>query len=469
MGIENKERQEYMSKAIDEISKGMNISIEEMADAIIGSPDENIASLQNYIRSYIDKHDLAKQLRRIIPYFYDKNKIWWMWNTERFAWEIVDDTELLIIVKKLCAASTTRANERNEILEAMRQEGREFIPKPIKKTWIQFKDMLIDFKTGEEIKASPEWFVTNPIPYELHKERYVETPAMDKIFEEWVGKDYIKTLYQIIAYSLIPDYPIHRLFCFIGDGLNGKSCFLRLLEKFVGNENVTSTELDTLISSRFEVTKLHKKLVCIMGETNFAEISKTSIIKKLTGQDMMGFEYKNKTPFDDFNYAKIIIATNNLPATTDKTMGFYRRWCIIDFPNRFSEHKDILEEIPEEEYNILAVKSLIVLVDLMKDRKFHNEGTIEQRREKYEAKSNFLEEFINTFIKEDVDGFITKSDFIKKFLDWCKENRHRQMSETSLGTKMKQMGLESSKKHFNWMNDGRGGDARIWLGMVWKE
>src|SRR3990167_8207542 len=172
-----------MSKAIDEISKGMNISIEEMADAIIGSPDENIASLQNYIRSYIDKHDLAKQLRRIIPYFYDKNKIWWMWNTERFAWEIVDDTELLIIVKKLCAASTTRANERNEILEAMRQEGREFIPKPIKKTWIQFKDMLIDFKTGEEIKASPEWFVTNPIPYELHKERYVETPAMDKIFE----------------------------------------------------------------------------------------------------------------------------------------------------------------------------------------------------------------------------------------------------------------------------------------------
>ena len=78
-----------------------------------------------------------------------------------------------------------------------------------------------------------------------------------------------------------------------------------------------------------------------MGETNFSELNKTSILKKLTGQDVIGFEYKNKNPFDGFNYAKILIATNNLPTTTDKTIGFYRRWFIIDFPNRFSEEKDI--------------------------------------------------------------------------------------------------------------------------------
>jgi len=251
--------------------------------------------------------------------------------------------------------------------------------------------------------------------------------------------------------------------------MNGKSCFLRLLERFIGRENTTATELDTLIASRFEITKLHKKLVCVMGETNFAEISRTSIIKKLTGQDIIGFEYKNKNPFDDLNYAKIIIATNNLPATTDKTLGFYRRWCIIDFPNKFSEQKDILEEIPEEEYSVLATKSLILLKDLMKKKSFHNEGSIEQRKEKYESKSNFLEEFVNSFVKEDFGGFITKSDFNKKFLDWCKENRHRQVSETSLGTEMKKMGYESSTKHFNWMNEGRGGNARIWLGIAWKE
>ena len=170
--------------------------------------------------------------------------------------------------------------------------------------------------------------MTNPIPWKVSGDP--RTPTMDKIFEEWVGKEYVPLLYEILAYCLIPDYPINRLFCLIGSGLNGKSKFLELLQIFVGMQNVCSTELDSLISSRFEVTRLHKKLVCLMGETNFGEISKTSILKKLTGKDIIGFEYKNKNPFEDYNYAKILIATNNLPTTTDKTIGFYRRWCIID-------------------------------------------------------------------------------------------------------------------------------------------
>jgi len=170
-----------------------------------------------------------------------------------------------------------------------------------------------------------------------------------------------------------------------------KSKFLQLLTKFIGEDNVTSTELDTLLTSRFEITRLHKKLVCQMGETNFSEINKTSIIKKLTGQDIIGFEYKNKDPFEEINYAKILIATNNLPTTTDKTIGFYRRWMIIDFPNQFNEKKDILKDIPEEEYNALALKCSLILKDLLETRTFTNEGSVEDRMKRYEDHSNPLE------------------------------------------------------------------------------
>jgi len=322
--------------------------------------------------------------------------------------------------------------------------------------------------TGLRFPATYEYFVTNPLPHDLHKDLIESTPTMDKIFEEWVGKDYVKTLYEILAYSMIPDYPIHRIFCFVGAGMNGKSKFLELLRKFIGQDNCCSTELDTLMQSRFEVTRLYKKLVCQMGETNFEELSKTSTLKKLSGGDLMGFEYKGKTPFEDINYAKIIISTNNLPTTTDKTIGFYRRWMIIDFPNTFSEKKDILKEIPEEEFESLALKSVIILRDLLQKREFHNEGTIEERMEKYEARSNFLEKFINTYLESDVDGFVTKSEFYRKFIDWCKDNRHRQMTETSLGMSMKKLNFEGSTKHFNWMNDGQGGNARVWVGLKWK-
>jgi len=37
-----------------------------------------------------------------------------------------------------------------------------------------------------------------------------------------------------------------------------KSKFLELLRKFIGEPNICSTELDTLLTSRFEVTRLHK-------------------------------------------------------------------------------------------------------------------------------------------------------------------------------------------------------------------
>jgi putative DNA primase/helicase len=186
-----------------------------------------------------------------------------------------------------------------------------------------------------------------------------------------------------------------------------------------------------------------------MGETNFNEMSKTSILKKLSGGDLIGFEYKNKDPFEENNYAKIIIATNNLPTTTDKTIGFYRRWMIIDFPNQFSEKKDILKDIPEEEYEILAVKCLGILKDLLDKREFHNEGTIEERKEKYESKSNFLETFLYQFTIQDVNGHITKADFYKKFSSWSKENRHREMSEASVGLGMKKLGIDSERKYFD--------------------
>jgi P4 family phage/plasmid primase-like protien len=412
--------------------------------------------------------NVAARFYNIQPFYYDAYKIWWLWDNTHKKWFQIDETDLLIAIDNETESPTTTAQVKGNILEALKRVGRRKKPKPIKPTWIQFKDTLVDITNGQEILATPEYFAVNPIPWELNKEKFEDTPNMDKIFEEWVGKDYVKTLYEILAYSLLPDYPIHRLFCFVGAGMNGKSKFLELLRKFIGPENCCSTELDVLITSRFEITRLHKKLVCQMGETNFNEMSKTSILKKLTGGDLIGFEYKGKDPFEENNYCKVIIATNNLPTTTDKTIGFYRRWLIIDFPNQFSEKRDILADIPEEEYTSLALKSCIILKELLDKRQFHNEGSVEDRMEKYEAKSNFLEKFLKDMTIENVNGFITKAEFYRTFSSWCKENRHREMSETSVGINLKKLGIEQSTKYFDWMNDGKGGNGRVWLGLQWK-
>lgn len=423
-------------------------------------------NLSNKIGNAFDKKDIAQRIIDVQPCFYDRSRNWWLWDNDKTKWGRVDETDILNAVDKEASINTINSKEKNEMLEALKQVSRLNQPKPIKSTWIQFDKKIIDIETGETFMASPKYFVTNPIPYEINGDGVSSTPIMDKVFMEWVGEEHMQTLYEILAYSLIPDYPIHRIFCFIGGGMNGKSCFLNLLRKFIGGDNCCSTELDTLLQSRFEVTRLHKKLVCQMGETNFSEMNKTSVLKKLSGGDLIGFEYKNKDPFEEINYAKIIIATNNLPATSDKTIGFYRRWMIIDFPNQFSEKKDILSEIPEDEYNNLAVKCSLILKDLLKKREFTNEGSVEDRMKKYEDHSNPLEKFLREYIEEDYEGIVWKHDFSKKLNSWCKENRFREISDVVIGKKMKELGIGQSLKVASWDINKK---ARAWVGIKWKE
>lgn len=411
----------------------------------------------------------AEQFNNLLPLFYDRSGMFWLWNSDLFSWELTDEIDILNMVEEHTGKNVINSRDRTEIINSLKQEGRKNIPKEIKETWIQFRNRIYDVQTGKSFDASPKYFVTNPTPYEVSGDP--RTPTIDRIFNEWVGEDYVKTLHEIMAYCLLPDYPINRLFCFIGGGLNGKSCFLNLLRKFVGEGNVCSTELDVLLNSRFEITRLHKKSVCMMGETNFNEMNKTSIIKKLTGKDLIGFEYKNKNPFEDYNYAKVLIATNNLPTTTDKTIGFYRRWLIIDFPNQFTEEKDILAEIPEEEFGNLATNCLCVLKDLLSRRAFSNEGDVESRMNKYEDRSDPIEKFMREFTEEDSEGYIFKWAFEKRLSEWCKENKFRVMANNTIGKKMKDKGFESGKRYGDWyVKEGEDKKQyRAWFGMKWKE
>ena len=131
--------------------------------------------LTNYI--YIADEFLKKQ-----PIYYDKNKLWWIWNFKEFKWEIIDETDILNCIDDVTKNPSTNTVIKNELLESIRRRSRKNKPKEIKPTWIQFKDTIIDIKNGEQFEASSEYFVTNPIPYNLHNEDFEETPTIDKIF-----------------------------------------------------------------------------------------------------------------------------------------------------------------------------------------------------------------------------------------------------------------------------------------------
>mgnify|MGYP003132867914 CR=1 FL=1 len=359
------------------------------------------------------------------PLFYDRKDIWWLWNFKEKKWEITDKTDILNGIKKL-GVNTINSKDKVEILNALQQSGRENLPTELSNCQIQFKDKIINIKTGQETEASSEYFSTNPIPWKIGESE--ETPNIDKYFKEWVGEEYVKTLYEVIAYCSCSEQFLQRMIALVGGGSNGKGTFIKLLKKFVGKENVAASELSLLSSNQFETSMIYKKLLCEMGEVSYDDLKNTNQIKKLSGEDDIRYCFKGKTPFSNCSPTTCIINTNSLPNTPDKTIGFYRRWLIVDFPNQFKIKEGLIETIPEEEFNNLAKKVISILKQLYENHAFTNEGDFEERAKRYENRSNPVMQFVKDYCNEEAESYTSLKLFHKELVKFLVDNHLRMLS-----------------------------------------
>lgn len=433
-------------------------------------------STENKITIHIeDLNDFAKfesEFYSKNPMILDENKIYWKWMGN--FWQQIDDIDVIIEFNKQYSlfpnpSAKFMSSTRTTLINAIREHSRIFSRRinPMNPNWIVFNDKIYDVISDKIIENDYTYFSTNPIPRNLSDQKNIDTPTIDKMFDEWVGPIWKDTLYEILAYCMLPSYPIQRIFCLHGDGSNGKSTFIELLYRFIGKYNCVSSNLVTLTPSisRFETAKLYKKLVCLMGEIDDNEFKETSLLKSLvSGKEPIAGEYKNKPPFDFINYAKIIISTNKLPSTQDQSSGFYRRWIIIDFPNTFSDSNgDVLQKIPIEEYDNLANKCLLILKKLLLTQKFTNDDEIENRKKRYEERANPINTFFDTYCVEDPYGYIPTFELYEEYKDYLSKKGYRLPSKNIISKMLKSRGIESEVKRIDdktW---------RVYIGISWKQ
>jgi P4 family phage/plasmid primase-like protien len=274
-------------------------------------------------------------------------------------------------------------------------------------------------QTGKLFEATPDYLFTDPIPHKIGDSE--ETPTIDRLFSEWVAPEKVKLLFEIAAYCIYNGYPIHRMFILFGSGRNGKGQFRDLLVNLVGRHNRTASTLEQLINSRFETARLFNRKICTMGEINYSLLDRTAILKMLSGGDPIPAEMKNKAPFDYVNTAKLLINTNSLPQTSDKTDAFYSRCVLVEFVKQFQLGKNIIETIPADEYDNFLTKSLRVLRELLDRGEFTNEGDIRAKEAEYERVSNPLTQFINTFYEKDPNGTVAAWRLMEGYVEYCVE------------------------------------------------
>lgn len=394
--------------------------------------------------------EMARNFIKIQPLYYDKSSIWWGWSDEGSCWQMIDEIDILILLqKKNIKKDDFPVLKKENIINSLKIIAREEMPGEMPVNLLQFKGDIVDINTGEITRATPKLFCTNPIPWNIGDDE--NTPIIDKMITEWVGEKYLQSVYEIIAYCCYRNYPIHLCFAFVGSGRNGKSSLQKLIHTFVGMNNICSLDFDRLTNpnNRFETSKAYKKLIASISETNFGSIDNSTQFKKITGQDPMDYEFKNKNPFTDMNYAKVLINSNGLPTTEDQSEGFYRRWFILDFANNFPEGKEITETIPKKEYENLARKIIRILPKLLEKGTFTNQGTIEERRLKYLEASNPLTIFLKQHCIVAFDKKSRYNELYNNYVRWLLQKKKRIVKRKEFKNSLEQEGFVVDRTWYN--------------------
>jgi putative DNA primase/helicase len=176
------------------------------------------------------------------------------------------------------------------------------------------------------------------------------------------------------------------------------------------------------------------------------------MFKKLTGQDKIRYEFKNKGAIFENSYTKFISNSNALPTTTDNTDGFFSRFRIIDFPNQFAEGQNVVKMIPDIEYSNLALKVTEILPVLLLSGSFIGDVSIDERRRLYELKSNPLPLFIDVHFIKGLTEKVIYSQFLNMYGTYMKQIQGNPISPQKLINELGLMGYERRKPSLQEMN-----------------
>lgn len=221
---------------------------------------------------------------------------------------------------------------------------------------IGFKNGVFDFRTGTMREYGVNDFVLDPLPHTIPEKIDPEVEAwFMNILAQWVTFDVADWFADILAYFLFVYPNSENLWMnFFESGQNGKSSCLKLLEEIVGIEKTMGTNLQFI--NRFSNASFEGKwLILGRDSSQFVNEGATSFIKNFSGEERSTVEIKGGVSYDTYTSAKLIVSTNNLIQSQDRSHGWYRRMIPVPFPNRFKLDEDFEKNLFRRTPEIIRV------------------------------------------------------------------------------------------------------------------
>lgn len=316
---------------------------------------------------------------------------------------------------------------------------------------IAFRNGILNIDTDELLPFSPEHVITNKIPWDYNPKAYDADAdsVLNKI--SCNDSDIRALLEECIGYCFYRNNVSQKAFILIGEKSNGKSTFISVLNRILGDDNVSAMDLKNL-GDRFSKATLFKKLANIGDDISDEFIPDASLFKKIVSGDRIQAECKGQDPFEFNPYVKLIFSANNMPRIRDKTGAVIRRLVIIPFNAVFSEDDaDFDPDIKQKLFRQSAMEYFIKigvesLKRVLEQKHFTKSTKVQKELEDYEEFNNP----VIGFFKDMDEGYMFREDtktIHLAYSSWCNENGYSPESKNQFGRTLKSLyGVESKQK-----------------------
>ena len=308
---------------------------------------------------------------------------------------------------------------------------------------------VVDLNTMELSIHNPSYYFTTSLPV-----NYVPDAKCDA-FLEWLEqkvKDEAMrmTIQEMFGYCLLKDNRLQKAFLLFGDRRTGKSTLLKVLRKMLGENSITAMSLQFLTEDNFAMAYIYGKLANVCADLSSRSLRDTGKFMVATGEDALTLAKKHQDPFTWQPTTKFIFSCNTIPASSNRDMAFYRRWCLIHFREQ-TEEDEVDEKIMDKIANDEAMSG-ILLWAIEGAKRIITNGRLSYPideflvKDLYERNSDSITSFVYGCIEEDEEEKIKKRDVYAAYKKYCETNKLRVENQIQFGRMFKEVtGCGTSK------------------------
>jgi len=268
----------------------------------------------------------------------------------------------------------------------------------------------------------------------------------------------ISFIQRAVGYSLTGDIREQVMFLLYGTGSNGKSVFLNILSKVLG-QYAQNTPISTILADPRGFKTNSNDLAALRGKrfvtaTEVKEYLRfdEGRIKVITGGDPITARFLHKEFFTYQPQLKLWVAANHKPIISDTTESIWRRICLVPFKNHFSKKP---ADSSMQADNILSNKLMseapgIFCWCVEGCRKWQQEGlgfpeSVRLATQDYRDENDPIGKFIEERLVNNEAGEVPASVLYREFGTWCQNNGEILLNPTVFGNRMKDRELKKEK------------------------